>query len=384
MKRFVILFAVLLLAASPLRAVKIIHGPYLQNVTESEATFVWVSDSVTLGWVEIAPDDGTHFYVTERPQYFDCANGIKNESRIHAVRVRGLKPGTFYRYRVYAKEVTEHRGNYVAYGRTAATDVYTRQPLKFRTLDPAAGDVRFTMINDMHGDVPKLQKLMGYTDLSRTDMVLFVGDMVSFFESEEQVFGGFMDAAVDLFAKETPMYYTRGNHETRGRSAWAFQNYFSPLSDHIYYMYRQGPVCFVALDSGEDKPDSDLEYYGLTMYDDYRDEQVEWLRQVVRSEEFLSAPFKVVTCHIPPFGGWHGNDEVAQKFIPILEEAGVDIMLSAHLHRYVHQPAGESARFPIVVNSNDTILQAVVDGHTMKVEVLGMDGKTVDKFEIKK
>ena len=384
MKRLVLILAASLLAAVNLQAVKIIHGPYLQNVTGTEATFVWISDSLSLGWVEIAPDDGTHFYVTERPQYFDCANGIKNESRIHAVRVRGLKPGTTYRYRVYAKEVTEHRGNYVAYGRTVATDVYRKKPLKFRTLDPTAPSVSFTMVNDMHGDVPKIQKLMGYTDLSKTDMVLFVGDMVSVFESEEQVFGGFMDAAVELFASETPMYYTRGNHETRGRSAWAFQHYFSPFADHIYYMYRQGPVCFIALDSGEDKPDSDLEYYGLTMYDDYRDEQVEWLKEVVKSEEFLSAPFKVVTCHIPPFGGWHGNDEVARKFIPVLEQAGVDIMLSAHLHRYVHQQKGEGAAFPIVVNSNDTVLKAVVDGHTMKVEVLGMDGKTVDKFEIRK
>ena len=384
MKRLITLLAILLLAASNLHAIKIIHGPYLQNVTDSEATFVWISDSLSLGWVEIAPDDGTHFYVTERPQYFDCANGIKNESRIHAVRVRGLKPGTAYRYRVYAKEVTEHRGNYVAYGRTAATDVYTKKPLKFSTLNPKAGSVRFTMVNDIHGNVPKLQTLMGYTDLTQTDMVLFVGDMVSVFESEEQVFEGFMDAAVELFAKETPMYYTRGNHETRGRSAWAFPKYFSPLSDHLYYMYRQGPVCFVALDSGEDKPDSDLEYYGLTMYDDYRDEQVEWLRQVIRSEEFRTAPFKVVTCHIPPFGGWHGDDEVARKFIPILEEAGVDIMLSGHLHRYVHRDAGDGASFPIIVNSNDTVLTAVVDGRSMKVEVLGMDGKTVDKFEIKK
>ena len=79
MKRIVTLLAVLLIAASNLHAVKIIHGPYLQNVTATEATFVWISDSVSLGWVEIAPDDGTHFYVTERPQYFDCANGIKNE-----------------------------------------------------------------------------------------------------------------------------------------------------------------------------------------------------------------------------------------------------------------------------------------------------------------
>ena len=31
-------------------------------------------------------------------------------------------------------------------------------------------------------------------------MVLFVGDMVSQFSSEEAVFGGFMDKAVELFA----------------------------------------------------------------------------------------------------------------------------------------------------------------------------------------
>lgn len=384
MKKLILILAATLLAATNLHAIKIIHGPYLQNVTGTEATFVWVSDSVSLGWVEIAPDDGTHFYVTERPKYFDCANGIKSETRIHAVQVRGLKPGTTYRYRVYAKEVTEHKGNYVAYGRTVATDVYRQTPLKFKTLDLKSSSVSFSMVNDIHGNVPKLQQLMGYTDLEKTDMVLFVGDMVSVFESEEQVFEGFMDAAVDLFAKETPMYYTRGNHETRGRSAWAFQQYFSPLSEHLYYMYRQGPVCFVALDSGEDKPDSDLEYYGLTMYDDYRDEQAAWLKEIVKTEAFRTAPFKIITCHMPPFGGWHGDAEVAEKFIPILEQAGADIMLCGHLHRYVHKKAGESAAFPIIVNSNDTVLKAVVDGHSLKIEVVGMDGKTVDKFEIKK
>jgi hypothetical protein len=120
------------------------------------------------------------------------------------------------------------------------------------------------------------------------------------------------------------------------------------------------------------------------MYDQYRDEQVEWLKEVVKSEEFRTAPFKIITCHMPPFGGWHGEVEVAQKFIPILEQAGADIMLCGHLHRYVHKKAGESAAFPVVVNSNDTVLKAVVDGQVMKVEVLGMDGKVVDKFEIKK
>lgn len=381
----ILLFCSLLLAVSfSAHAIKIIHGPYLQNVTDTEATFVWISDSLSLGWVEIAPDDGSHYYKTERPRYHDVSNGIKNESRIHSVKVSGLKPGTTYRYRVYAKEITAHKGNYVAYGRTAATDVFRKQALKFKTLDSSAGTVSFTMINDIHGKPERLRTLVNNAGLDGTDMVLFVGDMVSVFENEEQVFSGFMDEAVSLFASEKPMYYTRGNHETRGRLAWAFQDYFSPKSDHIYYMYRQGPVCFVALDSGEDKPDSDLEYYGLTMYDEYRDEQVAWLGKVLQSEEFLTAPFKVVTCHMPPFGGWHGDFEVASKFIPVLEAAGVDIMLSGHLHKYVRKDKGEAAAFPVIVNSNDTVLKAVVSQDVMQVEVLDEEGKTVDKFEIRK
>jgi len=384
MKKTMTILVLMVFFAFGAKAVDIIHGPYLQNVTENEATIVWISDSVTVGWVELTPYDGSHFYEIARPKYFDCRSGIKTESRIHAVRVTGLKPGTKYMYRVYAKEVLLHKGNFVEYGRTAATQVYKKDPLCFTTLDPAATKVTFTMINDIHGDVPRLRTLIGETDLEKTDMVLFVGDMVSVFESEEQVFAGFMDEAVKLFASEIPMYYTRGNHETRGRSAYFFQDYFSPLSEHIYYMYRQGPVCFIALDSGEDKPDSDIEYYDLTMYDQYRDEQVEWLKEVVKSEEFLSAPFKIVTCHMPPFGGWYGELDVARKFMPVLEEAGVDIMLCGHMHYYDHKKAGECGSFPVIVNSNDTVLQAEVDEHHIGIQVLDMEGKTVDKFEIRK
>ena len=49
MKKTAIIIAMLMLAAFGAKAVNIIHGPYLQNVTESEATFVWISDSTTIG-----------------------------------------------------------------------------------------------------------------------------------------------------------------------------------------------------------------------------------------------------------------------------------------------------------------------------------------------
>ena len=122
-----------------------------------------------------------------------------------------------------------------------------------------------------------------------------------------------MDTATKLFASEIPMYYTRGNHETRGAFATEFQRYFSPKEENIYYTFRQGPICFVVLDTGEDKPDSDIEYAGITVYDEYRTEQAEWLRRVLDSKEYKDAPFKIIVAHIPPIGGWHGNLEVWAK-----------------------------------------------------------------------
>ena len=58
--------------------IKILYGPYLQNVKENEATIAWEADEPSIGWVELAPDDGTHYYGEERTKYFDTTNGVKS------------------------------------------------------------------------------------------------------------------------------------------------------------------------------------------------------------------------------------------------------------------------------------------------------------------
>lgn len=387
MNKINLFFLFLLLTTLPAFSqddIQITHAPYLQNLGENEVTIVWTVNKPSVGWVELAPDDGTHFYQTERPKFFNAKNGIKQTSTVHAVHLKGLKAGTCYRYRVYSQEVLSHVGWRVIYGNVAATSVYGKQPLEFQTSDHSRQAVNFAMVNDIHGKSDLLEKLVSHCDLKTTDMFLFNGDMVSIFNSEKEIFEGFMDKATELFASEIPMYYTRGNHETRGSFATAFQDYFSPKQEHIYYMFRQGPVCFVILDSGEDKPDSDLEYAGITVYDQYRTEQAEWLKSVLESKEYKEAPFKVVVCHIPPFGGWHGNEEVAEKFMPLLNNAGVDIMLCAHLHRYIRNDAKEGVRFPIIVNSNNTVLKAEADSRALNIKILDTEGKEIDKLTIAK
>lgn len=387
MNKITLLFLFSLLLNLPAFAqedIRITHAPYLQNLGESEVTIVWTANKPSVGWVELAPDDGTHFYRTERPKFYNAKNGIKLTSTVHSVRLTGLQPGTRYRYRVYSQEVVSHVGWRVMYGNVAATSVYGKQPLAFKTSDHNRQSVNFAMINDIHGKSDVLEKLVSHCDLKTTDMFLFNGDMVSIFNSEKEIFDGFMDKATELFASELPMYYTRGNHETRGSFATAFQDYFSPKQEHIYYMFRQGPVCFVILDSGEDKPDSDLEYAGITVYDQYRTEQAEWLAKVLESKEYKEAPFKVVVCHIPPFGGWHGDQEVAEKFIPLLNKADVDIMLCGHLHRYVRNEPKDGVRFPVIVNSNNTILKAEAQPGKLSIKILDLEGKEVDKLTLSK
>ena len=87
------------------------HGPYLLNVTDEGFTVVWSSTADAAGWVELAPDDGSHFYAAERPKFRDSHLGRQRIGRMHSVRVSGLKPGTTYRYRIMQRDVVLNEGN---------------------------------------------------------------------------------------------------------------------------------------------------------------------------------------------------------------------------------------------------------------------------------
>lgn len=387
MKRFLFSVICMLLAFAGFaqEQITIKHGPYLQNLKETETIIVWVANKASVGWVEVAPDDGTSYYRFERSRFFDSTNGVKNVSELHAVRITGLKPGTSYRYRIYSQEVLERKGEEIVYGNVAAPSIYDKRSLKFTTNDRNKPATSFVMLNDIHGNTDYIPKLLNNAGFKETDMIIYNGDMMNWLMDEEDLFKGFMDVTVDLFATHKPMYYARGNHETRGLFAASFQHYFSPKEPHLYFLLRQGPVCFIFLDTGEDKPDSDIEYHGITDYDNYRTEQAKWLSEIVKSPDFLDAKFKVVIAHMPPLPDqdlWHGQGEVLEKFVPILNDAQVDVMLSGHLHQYFNNKPTDKVHFPVIDNSSNTVLKGVIEGNQLNMEVKNMNGEVIDKISI--
>ncbi len=382
MKRFNIIAVLIALAFLSASAIKITSGPYLQLVTENEATVVWTTDKKAVSWVETAPDDNLHFYAEERPKHYSTYLGRAVIDTVHRVRIRNLKKGTTYRYRIFSHEVLEEGPYYVAYGRTASTDVYGRKPLTLTTCDSSRPSVEFIVVNDIHGDSAKFMDLTRSFEKGKTDFVIFNGDMVSSMESERQIMTGFVNNAVKKFASETPFYMSRGNHETRGNFAKNYLSYFPTPTGMPYYCFREGPVFFIVMDGGEDKPDSSIEYSGTAFFDEYREQEAAWLKKVVESDDFRNASYRIVITHVPPVQDtWHGPLHAKKLFLPILNKAGIDLMLCGHLHRYVYnEPGTDGAEFPILVNSNKHTVNVKADRESLLLTVNDREGKEFKRY----
>ncbi|MBE6211485.1 MAG: metallophosphoesterase family protein [Rikenellaceae bacterium] len=389
MKRLILILALLIsgvATAQETKSVKITDGPYLQAVGENEFTVVWRTNQEAVAWVEIAPDDGTHFYNKERPRYFQTRFGRKVLGTLHTIRVTGLEPATTYRYRIISAAAFKGEKDRVRFTEKRGSDVYRRQPYSVTTLDRNKESISFAMVNDIHAKTAELETLLADASKRKYDFVCFNGDMTSRNNSQQEVFDLYLSSATRLFAKETPLYFVRGNHETRGAYATALPELFPSKTGMPYYSFRQGPAYFIVLDCGEDKPDSDMEYSGLACYDQYRTEQAEWLRSIVASEEYRTAPVKILFCHIPPeTKGWHGAADIHQKFVPILNEAGLDLWLAGHIHKYRLTEAGENGcNFPVLCNPNVCRLDAEVTANGVDIKIFDVNSKLLHTYQLKK
>lgn len=361
---------------------QITHGPYLQHLTDKGVTIVWTTNKNAVSWVELAPNDSTHFYLKERPQLYSAEYGFKDVGKLHSIRLEDLSPATKYRYRIYSKEVLKHEGTNVTYGKTVASQVYRQKPLEFNTIDQSKQNLSFLILNDIHGNNQMMETLLNVGDFKTSDFIIFNGDMVNDLRDEDQLFNDFMDTAVRLFAKEKPVYYARGNHETRGNFANAFPRYFKSPTGKLYYLLRYGSICFIVLDCGEDKPDSDIEYSDIVAFNQYRETERKWLEEAVKSKDFVDAKYKVAILHMPPFGGWYGEEDIAQKFIPTLNSANIDVLFCGHLHRYIKKEPTRDNQFPIIANANNFVVKVVAAKSKLQVKILNLQGSVVDSVTI--
>ena len=377
-----LLFSLMLLFAVGAKAIKVTHGPWICDMDSTGTTIVWVTDVPGMSWVEIAPDSADHFYGRARQRYYDVLAGRKVlTDSVHRVRIEGLKPDTKYRYRVFTQEVAEWRyDDWVTLGKTACTDVWRGKPHEFKTFPAKPREVPFLVLNDIHERAQFMKDLCKNVDFKKLDFVLLNGDMSNRLRNQQHMMEAYLDTCVRMFATHTPLFFNRGNHELRGQFADYLYRYFPTNNGKYYRVQHVAGIDFLFIDTGEDKPDEDIEYSGIVNYDQYREEEARWLRGLRESKQVGKHPL-IVFSHIPPtLQKWHGPYHLQKTLMPELNKMNVSVMLSAHLHAFGYQEPNEVINFPNLVNSNNTYLLCRIANGKMEVDYVGLKGKDKKHF----
>ena len=389
MKRILILIAALSLSAFSASAVSypdVKYGPWVQNVTENSFTVLWKSSQKNLPFVEIAPDDGTPFEMSDRQRFYNLVAGRRIAGTFHSVTVTGLEPGKSYRYRIYAKVVENDESAYaVDYGPERRVKIAGDGVI--RTLDRNADKCRFFMLSDIHGKDQNFKALTNGVEKKNFDFLIMNGDMFSYISSADSLMRHVFHT-VPALTSSLPTVYTRGNHETRGREAHLLQDICPTPTGEPYFLLRQGPVAFLIIDGGEDKPDAAPEYSGTVDFDGFRETELEWIKNAVKDPLFVEAPVKVAVMHIPalPFpDSWYSQVWLNKYFVPVLNEAGVDVMLSGHHHKHLNVKIGDCGnKFPIIANDDTDRLEFEADKNGWHIRTYDMEGKLTNSYDVKK
>ena len=368
MKKLTII-CLLLCTVFGVRAAEILYGPYVQAITEDSAYVVWVTDKATYGWVEVK-GEGEKKNMT----FVESNLGLKYNRRVHRVPVKGLKAGTLYEYEVFSQQEDKNgkMQKPISLAKNSQGNKFT-----FRTNDRNKESISFMVTADTHYNPTRFDELYTLERIKDKDFVIFDGDMVTTFSNEKTHFDRLFSKIQDTFEHyNTQFYFVRGNHDARGNHAQYFLDYYPTWTSMPYYAFRHGPVFFLAIDGGEDKPDSDIEYYGTAAFDLYREAQGKWLESVLDSEDFKTATYRVIISHIPlNENSWHGGRHAWQHISQRCEDKGFNIMISGHLHKHrVYDEGVHHRTFPTLVIGADKYVDAKADKDALTLEVKNIDG----------
>lgn len=355
-------------------------APYLQNPKTDAMTVMWITNKNCHSWVEF----GQNGILSEKAD-MEMFGLVQANNRIQKIRLEHLKPNTKYSYKVISREILSFEPYKVVYGDTIESDVFS-----FTTPATLDKNVSLLIMNDVHGYSQAIPQLLELNGNNPYDFVFYNGDMLSYLKDESQIISGLIKPSAAAFASETPFMYVRGNHETRGAFARNFYDYVD--NDGSYFSFTRGPAFFIVLDTGEDKPDNNMEYSGLAAFDQYREKEALWLEKQLKSDACKKAKFKVVLMHIPHYhsGDGYGTMQCRKLFGPLFNKYKVDVSISGHTHKYgIFDPAKGENHFPMIIGGGPkegtrTLIRLTIDEKALKLSILNDAGVEVGKYEIKK
>lgn len=262
------------------------------------------------------------------------------------------------------------------------------------------------------------KKLFANSDGAHARFLVSLGDVNhSFDDFKQEYFETYLKSILPSSKTAPCVIPVRGNHEWRGQESSDFTRYF----DTPYRAISAGNTCLIVLDTGEDKSPSPKSPYTMSNVDtDYMAGQKKWLQELVKSDAFQKATFRIVLAHGPAvilspksYMGKAVEQLAGDLFLGEHPAHQIHLWLSGHVHtllRYlpdtneirsiangkdpklVKIPTPESnriARFPVVTldgpgNRSNPLssAQIQVGNDLLTVRCFSLSGNVLDAFTI--
>ncbi len=356
MKSAIFLSCALAVAATAAAEDKLVGGPYVVNVGPRTATVMWV---VQTGEVSLASSDGS---------------STKSAPVLRAEKVSftGLQAGKTYTYDPLNRP--DARGSFT-------TPPAPKDPASFEFV--VYGDTRTR--HDVHRKV--IGAILKY---SSPQFVLHTGDLVADGADSAQ-WPVFFDIERELLRK-VAFFPSLGNHERNNPQYYEFFDVSTP-----YYSFNWGNAHIIALNS-----DIGNVSHSKAARDAYWSEQTRWLEEDLAKSQ--SADFRFVFAHHPPLTAVarrQGDNPQMTALMPMFEKYKLTAGFFGHDHNYQHYVkngvqyfitgGGGAPLYDVdkppegitkMVVSTEHFLKVKVDGKTVHVEAIKLDGQPMETTEI--
>ncbi len=335
--------------------------PYLQLSTPTSVNVMFQTNSVSHCWVEF----GTDTLHTQRARTLldgqEVCYDIENN-----IQLKNLQPGTRYFYRVCATEILLKQ----AYATHFAGDTLRTPFYSFQTPDTKNnGDFVCAIFNDLHESKETYDALLQLMENEGINpkFVIFNGDCLPEPTNREHALRMIHALADPINGAERPIIFLRGNHEIRNCYSAGMHHQIGYYNDKTYSAFTRGNTRFVLLDCGEDKPDDSDVYAGLNDFTQLRLDQVDFLKQELKSKNFKQAKHRVLISHIPVFGNTDKYRPCLDLWGPLLKKAPFDVAIGAHTHQAAFHPEGtDGCQFPVYVGGGPSVKKGTVSILTLK------------------
>lgn len=349
---------------------------YLQNQTEKGISIFTILSKPALAWLEILDNAGNVQQTIHQSE-----DGMINANTDFFHFTVEEAPRSF-RYRIKAKEIQKFDPYKIVYAQEIETPIFEAKLAKNNQ-----EEIRCLVYNDVHEQKSSYRDLVPNQDTSIYDFFVLNGDSFHYVSNQEDITEKLLKP-IEFIATGKPFIMNRGNHETRGSFARNFKQYFGYPNNKYYQAFKRGPIFWIMLDSGEDKPDSHEVYAGTVDYDNYRKEQAKWLETVLQSKERKSAQHTVVISHIPIFHSddWHGTLHNRECFHPLFQKYKIDAMVSGHTHQYGYYPADKDHNYPVFIGGGPkagkrTIIDISGSAKSLAIRMTRDDGTELGQFK---